>query len=491
MSETKAKSQLFEQKTISAVGVNERHGKPRDLFYLWFGVNIMPLTIVTGLLGPTVFGLNFTWTVITILLGNVVGSTIMALHSAQGVKLGVPQMLQSRGQFGAYGSVLVVLVVLAMYLGFLTSIVILAGQSLNAATSAISVNTGIIISMIITAAIVIFGYRIIHTFNRWMLPVFGIALVFVVVWALFVHHLPAGLFTHGGQSVAGILGMFSLSVVWQISYAPYVSDYSRYMPLSASPTRTFWMTWGGTTIGAVIVMLVGAVVGLVTTGSDAMAGLAKLIPGIAAPVMIVFALGAIDACVINLYGPVLTTITLGQTFREKWTPHAGGRAAMTIVWAVCSMLLALFTASSFVTHYSNFLVILLYFIAPWSTINLVDYYLVHHANYDIPSFFRSDGGIYGRFQWDAIAAYLIAFAAQVPFMNSTYYQGFLFKHMNGVDVTWLVGVAVSFAISYPLAKYYFKKEAALGLHASSGKAISADQVSPVGEPVGVGSVDRP
>jgi NCS1 family nucleobase:cation symporter-1 len=369
--------------------------------------------------------------------------------------------------------------------------VILAGQSLNAATSAISVNTGIIISMIITAAIVIFGYRIIHTFNRWMLPVFGIALVFVVVWALFVHHLPAGLFTHGGQSVAGILGMFSLSVVWQISYAPYVSDYSRYMPLSASPTRTFWMTWGGTTIGAVIVMLVGAVVGLVTTGSDAMAGLAKLIPGIAAPVMIVFALGAIDACVINLYGPVLTTITLGQTFREKWTPHAGGRAAMTIVWAVCSMLLALFTASSFVTHYSNFLVILLYFIAPWSTINLVDYYLVHHANYDIPSFFRSDGGIYGRFQWDAIAAYLIAFAAQVPFMNSTYYQGFLFKHMNGVDVTWLVGVAVSFAIYYPLAKYYFKKEAALGLHASSGKAISADQVSPVGEPVGVGSVDRP
>lgn len=39
--------------------------------------------------------------------------------------------------------------------------------------------------------------------------------------------------------------------------------------------------------------------------------------------------------------------------------------------------------------------------------------------------------------------------------------------------------------------HYFNKEAALGLHAPSGEAVVADQVSLVGEPVGVGSVDRP
>ena len=483
MSETKAKSKFVEQNTIAPVGVNERHGKPRDLFYLWFGVNIMPLTIVTGLLGPTVFGLNFTWTLVAILGANAVGSAIMALHSAQGVKLGVPQMLQSRGQFGSYGSVVVLVVVLLMYVGFLTSILILAGQSMHAATSAVSINTGIVIATVITALVVAFGYRIIHAFNRWMLPVFGVTLVFVFIWAVLVHHLPAGLFSHGGYTTAGFVGMFSLAVVWQLSYAPYVSDYSRYMPLSASPSRTFWMTWSGTTVGAVLVELFGAVVGLVTVGNDAMGQLAKLIPGIAAPVMIVFAIGAIDACVINLYGPVLTTITLGQTFREKWAPQAGGRLLLTAIWSIGALLLALFTASSFLAHYTNFLTVLLYFIAPWSTINLVDYYLVHHANYDIPSFFRSDGGIYGKFQWDAVLAYFIAFAAQIPFMNTAYFVGPLFKRMSGVDITWLVGVVVSFAVYYPLAKYYFKKESALGVHGSSaaqtspGAAASGDELA--------------
>ncbi|MFF9511347.1 cytosine permease [Streptomyces sp. NPDC014724] len=40
-----------------------------------------------------------------------------ALHSAQGPQLGVPQMIQSRGQFGYVGALAVVLVVIVMYQG--------------------------------------------------------------------------------------------------------------------------------------------------------------------------------------------------------------------------------------------------------------------------------------------------------------------------------------------------------------------------------------
>src|SRR6476620_11236439 len=89
----------LEQYTIAQIPASERHGRPRDLFTIWFSSNIMPLTFVTGALAPAVFGLSFWWSLIAIVLGNAVGALFMALHSAQGPRLGVPQMIHSRAQF--------------------------------------------------------------------------------------------------------------------------------------------------------------------------------------------------------------------------------------------------------------------------------------------------------------------------------------------------------------------------------------------------------
>ena len=49
-----------------------------------------------------------------VVVGNTVGGVFMALHSAQGPQLGVPQMVQTRGQFGSYGSLLVIVLVIAV-----------------------------------------------------------------------------------------------------------------------------------------------------------------------------------------------------------------------------------------------------------------------------------------------------------------------------------------------------------------------------------------
>ena len=56
----------------------------------------------------------------------------MALHAAQGPRLGVPQMVQSRGQFGARGAAFVVALVVFMYLGYAGTALVTGGQSLHA-----------------------------------------------------------------------------------------------------------------------------------------------------------------------------------------------------------------------------------------------------------------------------------------------------------------------------------------------------------------------
>src|SRR2546425_162452 len=108
----------LEQFTIQPIPHSERHGNARDLFTIWFGSNIMMLTIATGALAVTVFKQPFWWGVLAIVIGTLVGAVFMALHSAQGPQLGVPQMVQTRGQFGSFGSLFVVGLVMIMYEGF-------------------------------------------------------------------------------------------------------------------------------------------------------------------------------------------------------------------------------------------------------------------------------------------------------------------------------------------------------------------------------------
>ena len=104
----------LELATIQPIPLDQRHGTYCDLFTVWFGSNLMLLTIVTGGLAVTVFALPFLWAVSALAVGNLVGAVFMALHAAQGPTLGVPQMVQTRGQFGSLGSLLVIGIVIVM-----------------------------------------------------------------------------------------------------------------------------------------------------------------------------------------------------------------------------------------------------------------------------------------------------------------------------------------------------------------------------------------
>lgn len=238
----------LEQYTIAQIPASERHGRPRDLFTIWFSSNIMPLTFVTGALAPVVFKLPFGYSVVAILLGNLVGALFMALHSAQGPRLGVPQMIQSRGQFGMIGAVLVIAIAVFMYVGFFASNIILGGQSINVLVHGVSTDWGIVICAVGSLLITVFGYDMIHAVNRWATLLFGGAMVLAVI-IIAARGLPADFFSAGAFTWSGFLGTVATTgILWQIAYAPYVSDYSRYMPADESVRSTFWFSYGATLV---------------------------------------------------------------------------------------------------------------------------------------------------------------------------------------------------------------------------------------------------
>ncbi len=442
----------LEISTIQPIPLDQRHGTAADLFTVWFGSNLMLLTIVTGGLAVTVFGLPFGWAVIGLTVGNMVGAVFMALHAAQGPTLGVPQMIQTRGQFGSLGSLLVVGIVIVMYVGFLSSNLVLGGEALTSLAPGLSDLPGITLVGVISIIAAIWGHDLIHAYARVMSYVSGTVLLLTVAWIIWVHGLPLDFLSRNTASVSGVLGTISAAALWQIAYAPYVSDYSRYMPRDTGVRPAFWASYWGCTLGSALPMVLGAMVGLAAPKGNLVAGLAGLTSGIAPLVLVVFSVGVATANAMNLYCGALSTLTFGQTVFPRWVPRARARTITVLVLFGLSFAGALLGKDSFLDNYTDFILLLLYVLVPWTAINLVDYYLLRHGEYDVPSFFRQDGGIYGRVNAVAVQCYVIGILVELPLVATPLYTGPLARAMGGVDLSWIVGLAVTGPGYYWLAR---------------------------------------
>src|ERR1700729_2094947 len=121
---------MIEKRSIDYVPIAERHGKVWHLWPVWFSGDAHLATVATGVVGVALGG-NLLWMSIAVILGAALGTFFMAFHSTQGPQLGLPQMIQSRPQFGYVGALLVWGVALIAYIGYNAFNQNLAGQTLH------------------------------------------------------------------------------------------------------------------------------------------------------------------------------------------------------------------------------------------------------------------------------------------------------------------------------------------------------------------------
>jgi len=457
----------LELRTIQPIALDQRHGKARDLFTIWFGSNVMLLTIVTGGLSVTVFGLPFTWAVLALATGNFIGAIFMALHAAQGPTLGVPQMVQTRGQFGSMGALLVVGIVIVMYVGFLSSNIVLGGEALASLVPGWTDTPGIVLVGVLGVVATIYGHDLIHAYARVMSYLSGTVLVIAVVWIVYMHGIPADFLARNALSATGFLGTVSVAALWQISYAPYVSDYTRYMPADTGTSPAFWASYWGCTLGSLLPMILGAMVGLAAPKGGLVHGLAVLTAGIAPLVLVVFSVGIASSNAMNLYCGALSTMTFGQTLFPRWSPGPRSRAIVTLVLFGFALTGAILSKDAFIANYEDFILLLLYVLVPWTAINLVDYYLLRHGKYDVEAFFQQDGGIYGRINGPAVACYVLGILVQLPFVACALYTGPVARAMGGIDLSWIVGLVITSPVYYWLAKRSMRSDELTPLRAAA------------------------
>ena len=429
----------IEAHSIDNIPDSERGGRVSGQFTLWFATNSNAFNFVLGGFAIA-FGLNVLWAVIALVVGTLLGMAFTALHAVQGPRLGVPQMIQSRGQFGFYGAILIFLASILLDVGYLAAQQVTQAQSLNDIAGGVSIPWWIIIVTVPAVLLAVYGYQWIHRIQPTLTVLFGGVLVAaVILTATSGRSLAKGM---GGSHLSSfpifiaVVGLFFMNM---LSWAVYVSDYSRYLPKNVSGPRTFWAVFSGNALGTILYAGLGIyITAIVPTGSFAPASLGSIVGTWILPI---FALSLLTSDALNAYTGMLAVESVRSAFQRVAASRIARVIGLLVIFVIATVL-AETGYKTFLNSFENFIDVLLFFFVPWSVINLIDFYIVKKGNYDVRSFFTPRGA-YGGFRWVAIIPYLIALGAQVPFLDQTLYVGPAVSALGGADISWIVGWVVA------------------------------------------------
>lgn len=446
------KSAVIESHHIDIIPETERTGRPRDQFTLWFAANSNVLNFVLGGLAIA-FGLNLFWALIAIVAGNVLGSLLTSLHAWQGPRLGVPQMIQSRAQFGFYGANFILLASIVLDIGYLAAQQVLQAQSMNLLVGSVSIPLWILIVTVPAVVLGIYGYQWIHRIQKVLTAVFFVVIVVALIQAASYSGslAPAdrGFALSSFPIFIAVVGLFFMNM---LSWSPYVSDYSRYLPRDVSFGKTFAAIFFGNVITTTLFAALGAwITAMVPSAANNPLGAISHVSG--AWILFFMALSQLPSDTMNAYTGMNALVSLGSNSERimKESSRQVIRVTGIVVVFAISTVLALLGYKSFLTSFENFINVLLFFFVPWSAINLVDFYLVRHGHYDVPAFFTPKGR-YGAIQWPAVICYVIVLGIQVPFLDQTFYTGPFVKMLGGADISWIIGFCAASLLYYIVAR---------------------------------------
>jgi len=396
----------METRSIEYVPLAERRGHGRGLWPIWFAGSANLTTMAVGLIGVGT-GAGLAWAALAILAGSALGTLIVAGHGPQGPRLGLPQLIQARSQFGRHGALLIYAVALISYVGYNAFGQILAGQTLRTLTGVPQKGGALAVSLI-AIIIAIAGFRLFQALQRWL------ALALIAGLGLYslglIAQAPPG---PEPFRLTPFLLQAGAAATYQLSWAPYLSDYSRYLPPRLSLRSTYWWTASGVFLGGSWGMLLGAATAATASGaalSDALEAAGNhLLPGFGSALLGVLLLGLVSTGALNFYGGSLTLLSIVETIRPL-RPGLAKRIAAVLAVGAATILVALTSSDDFIRRFAVFLASLLDLVVPWIAVSLVDFYLVRRGRYAIAAILGLSD-LYGRWNWRGLSAYGLGFAA--------------------------------------------------------------------------------
>jgi len=374
----------------------------------------------------------------------------MALHATQGPNMGLPQMIQSRAQFGYRGVSIPLLAVLVDFLGYNVVCAITIASGLHTLFG-IGIGPVVALSALLTAVLSIYGHDWVHRVARWLfyisLPAFGLLTLGIAVGVIGANKAAAAAY---GFNWVAFFTVAAAAASNAIAYAPFVSDYSRYLRRDTPAAPIIGAVFAGSTISCLWMISIGAWLACYIATPDPVTAIniagAQINVGVGMLVASVAVCMNLAGMTMNTYSSGLAVLTLRDSLRPAKPTAKRPRVLAIILVTVLWSLIALAGGDNVVAAAWLMLTLLLYVLVPWTAVNLVDFFFVRRGHYAITQFFVPHG-IYGDWAWRGLLSYATGLLSMTPFaVLPGLYTGPWARAMGGVDIAWLVGLVVSAAV---------------------------------------------
>lgn len=423
----------WERQALAPVPDDSRAGRPQDGGWLWFAANLgLPpwslgvLALALGMSGPQAL--------VAIAVGNLVGAALLAATASLGPESGLPAIALGQSLFGALANRLPSLLNALSCLGWYAVNAVLGGEALSRLVG-LPLVWGLGLLTAVLALVAAVGHDLVHRLER--LSAYALAVLFLFTGArlLVLHGGLAARLATGATPAGASLGTFLLAVAiiasYLFSWAPYATDYARYLPRATARRAVFRPAFWGSFAATSGVEVLGLLTALgVGTAGSPVAVLARAMGAWAAPAMAAAVLGTVTANALNVYTGGLSSLSAGIRL---------GRPAVAALFALAGGAAAYIGARGFYAGYESFLLLISYWVAAWVGVILA-------------AALRRGGaaawsGLGRTVRFRLFGAFLAGLAATVPFMNQALFEGPVARLLGGGDLGYWAGLIVAFALA--------------------------------------------
>jgi NCS1 family nucleobase:cation symporter-1 len=418
-----------EQHGVDFIPESERWATPKHIFGMWGGASVNVEYFIYGAILMT-FGLTFAQVVCVIVLGNL-SYFLLGLCSLQGPQTGTTVFAINRAAYGPNGGRPISVFNWVTQIGFEVEGLILivgAGLVLMAKAGFLPGDPAkvalVIVAVLLQGIIPFLGHAtIIKTLRMLIIP---FVILFAVMLAFAIPHANLHVVKTSGDW-QGFLEALAFTIALSgLGWTECGNDYTRYCPSNTSKKGIVGWVFLGTALPEILIMTLGAVVGTfildVGTGAGGFEPFIhqSKIPAWFVVVFLLFAvvqLFAINS--LDMYSSGVTLQAIGLPVKRYQAVIVDCIVALGItMWAIFS--------GSFTEYLSDFVDVVIVWIAPWCAIFLVDWYLRRQRyvpgelqKTDKSSMYWASGGVF----WPAIIAQVVGMFAAISglYVNPTYY----------------------------------------------------------------------
>lgn len=416
----------------------ERHGKPRNQFTLWFAANMVLAVLVSGFFSAS-FGLTVVEGLSAVAVGSLAGAIVMGVLAGIGTRFGVPQQVQARGPMGYFANFIPI--------ALLTNVSAIGWVAVNTVFAVIAMQVlidipfwlGALIMFVLQSLFAIWGHNLIHLMNKIATVV--LTILFAVITVLALTKVDLGLQpepVEGGGGFASWITFAGFFFIYIMTWTPFASDFSRYLPRKTPHTRIVAFTAGGSFLAMVWLGSIGVLVSSFAGELGAVEAVAELTGSWAWLAMLTVVVSTIPVSAMNLYGGALSLLTIRIPVNRP--------VGVGITAAISFGLTLLMQADPYGSFY-DFLLLLGYLVVPFTTVLLLDYFLRTRrmGGSAIAELFDTK-----RFIAWGFIAWIVGCGVSALFWTTSFSTGPLAPLIEGWgDVTYYIG-ALATAITYVL-----------------------------------------